>query len=203
MDWPRPAPRATDGLRSSISLTTRSTAALADPKIRARLAELGGTVLLAGLRAPTLANTSLIETEKWGKCVRFREHQAGVIGRPRSVHSDTRTPRVRFGSRATKTYSEYKESSCPPYSEHSRWDRRFSALRANKATSPDTSTPSSKSSCQRRCAEVRDRSAHLGTAGVLFHSVRRTSRPSDCPCQRGLLRRFPTRAQLFSLSYLF
>ena len=45
-------------------------AALADPKFRARLGELGGTVLLAGSRAD-FGKHIADETEKWGKVVRF------------------------------------------------------------------------------------------------------------------------------------
>jgi tripartite-type tricarboxylate transporter receptor subunit TctC len=45
-------------------------AALADPKIRARLADIGGTVLLAGSPADFSKHIA-DETEKWGKVVKF------------------------------------------------------------------------------------------------------------------------------------
>jgi tripartite-type tricarboxylate transporter receptor subunit TctC len=63
------APRATD-VEIVDKLNHEVNAALADPKIRARLAELGGTVLLAGSRAD-FGKHIADETEKWGKVVRF------------------------------------------------------------------------------------------------------------------------------------
>ena len=54
--------------RSSTSSTRRSTPALADPKIKARLADLGGTVL-AGSPAD-FGKLIADETEKWGKVIR-------------------------------------------------------------------------------------------------------------------------------------
>jgi tripartite-type tricarboxylate transporter receptor subunit TctC len=63
------APRATD-VEIVDKLNHEVNAALADAKIRARLAELGGTVLLAGSRAD-FGKHIADETEKWGKVVRF------------------------------------------------------------------------------------------------------------------------------------
>ena len=50
---------------------------LADPKIKARLADLGGTVL-AGSPAD-FGKLIADETEKWGKVIKFGQHQAGLI----------------------------------------------------------------------------------------------------------------------------
>jgi tripartite-type tricarboxylate transporter receptor subunit TctC len=63
------APRATD-VEIVDKLNHEVNAALANPKIRAQLAELGGTVLLAGPRAD-FGKHIADETEKWGKVVRF------------------------------------------------------------------------------------------------------------------------------------
>ena len=52
-------------------------AGLADPKMKARLADLGGT-LLAGSPAD-FGKLIADETEKWGKVVEVRGHQAGLI----------------------------------------------------------------------------------------------------------------------------
>ena len=55
--------------RSSTGSTRRSMPALADPKIKARFADLGGTVL-AGSPAD-FGKFIAEETEKWGKVIRF------------------------------------------------------------------------------------------------------------------------------------
>ena len=55
--------------RSSTSSTRRSNAALADPKIKARLADFGGTVL-AGSPAD-FGKLIAEETEKWAKVIRI------------------------------------------------------------------------------------------------------------------------------------
>ena len=67
-------------------------AALADPKIKARLADLGGTVL-AGSPAD-FGKLIADETEKWGKVVKFAEHQAGVTRSPSATFHN-----VPFGER--------------------------------------------------------------------------------------------------------
>ena len=65
--WHRRA-RRTRPPRSLTSSTTRSTPALADPKIKARLADLGGTVLPGS--PADFGKLIADETEKWGKVVR-------------------------------------------------------------------------------------------------------------------------------------
>ena len=54
--------------RSSRNSTGRSTRALADPKIKARLADLGGTVL--GGSPADFGKLIAEETEKWAKVIR-------------------------------------------------------------------------------------------------------------------------------------
>ena len=51
-------------------------AALADPKMKARLAELGGAVFRGS--PADFGKFIADETEKWAKVVKFGEHQAGV-----------------------------------------------------------------------------------------------------------------------------
>ena len=60
-------------------LNNEISAALADPKIKARFADLGVTVL-AGSPAD-FGKLLVDETEKWGKVVKFAGHQAGLIER--------------------------------------------------------------------------------------------------------------------------
>ena len=50
------------------TLNKEINAALADPKIKARFAELSGVVL--GARPPTFGKLISEETEKWGKVIR-------------------------------------------------------------------------------------------------------------------------------------
>ena len=66
-------------------------AGLADPKIKARFADLGRH----GAPASPADFGKLIadETEKWGKVIKFGEHQAGVGALPRR-HSITSVPRM-------------------------------------------------------------------------------------------------------------
>ena len=54
--------------------------ALADPKIKARLADLGGTVLPGS--PADFGKLIADETEKWGKVIRVGQHQAGVNPQP-------------------------------------------------------------------------------------------------------------------------
>ena len=61
-------PRKKRPLRSSTSSTEEINAALSDPRIRARLAEVGGTVL-AGTPAE-FGKLIADETEKWAKVIR-------------------------------------------------------------------------------------------------------------------------------------
>ena len=51
-------------------------AALADPKMRARLDDLGGGVLASS--PAEFGKLIADETEKWGKVIRFARHQGGV-----------------------------------------------------------------------------------------------------------------------------
>ena len=55
-------------------------AGLADPKMKARLADLGGTVLPGS--PADFGKLIADETEKWAKVVKFGGHQAGVIAAP-------------------------------------------------------------------------------------------------------------------------
>ena len=56
----------------------RDNAGLADPKIKARLADLGGTVLPGS--PADFGKLIADETEKWAKVIQFGQHQAGVNG---------------------------------------------------------------------------------------------------------------------------
>ena len=58
-------------------------AALTDPKIKARLADLGGTAL--GGSPADFAKLIADETEKWGKVIKVCRHQAGMT--PEGRHS--------------------------------------------------------------------------------------------------------------------
>jgi hypothetical protein len=64
------APRNVDKLNTEIS------AALADPNIKARLADLGGDVL--ALSPADFGKLIADETEKWGKVIRASQHQGGM-----------------------------------------------------------------------------------------------------------------------------
>ena len=55
-------------------LNTEINAALADPEMKARFADLGGTAL-AGSPAE-FGKLIADETDKWGKVIRFAQHQA-------------------------------------------------------------------------------------------------------------------------------
>jgi tripartite-type tricarboxylate transporter receptor subunit TctC len=57
-----------------VSSTRRSTPALADPKMKARLADLGGTVL--PLSPTDFRKLIADETEKWGKVIRTAKIKA-------------------------------------------------------------------------------------------------------------------------------
>ena len=55
-------------MRWSTSSTREINAGLADPKIKARLVDLGGTALAGS--APDFGKLIVEETEKWGKVIR-------------------------------------------------------------------------------------------------------------------------------------
>jgi hypothetical protein len=77
MDWDQ---RPQEHARPIIDrLNKQINAGLADPKIVARLTDLGGTALVVSPN--DLDKLVVDETEKWGKDS-GGEHQAGVIGRP-------------------------------------------------------------------------------------------------------------------------
>ena len=59
-------------------------AGLADPKIKARIADLGATAF-AGSPAD-FGKFIADETEKWGKVIRGGQHQAGVTINQRTFH---------------------------------------------------------------------------------------------------------------------
>ena len=62
-------------------------AGLADPKIKTRLADLGATVL--AVSPADFGKLIADETEKWGKVVRVRGRQAGVMAAIFGQHSIT------------------------------------------------------------------------------------------------------------------
>ena len=66
---PASARRATRQPRSSTSSNTEINAALADPKMKARLAEWGATALPGS--PADFGKLIAEETEKWGKVVKF------------------------------------------------------------------------------------------------------------------------------------
>ena len=68
-------------------------AGLADPEIKARLADLGGTVLPGS--PADFGKLIADETEKWAKVVKFARHQAGVI-RANSGDRPVAVPRSRI-----------------------------------------------------------------------------------------------------------
>ena len=70
-------------------------AGLADPKMKARLADLGGTVLPGS--PADFGKLIADETEKWGKVIQFGEHQAGV-GRFVSIGEGRHETYVRAGN---------------------------------------------------------------------------------------------------------
>jgi tripartite-type tricarboxylate transporter receptor subunit TctC len=65
--WGFGAPKATP--TAIITLNRQTNAALADPRIKARLSELGGTVLAGS--AGDFGKLIAEETEKWAKVIKF------------------------------------------------------------------------------------------------------------------------------------
>ena len=67
MGWPQDAQE--NAIRDHREVNTEIDAGLADPRLKARFANLGGTVLL-GLAAD-FGKLIADETEKWGKVIKF------------------------------------------------------------------------------------------------------------------------------------
>ena len=75
-------------------------AGLADPKIKARIAELGGAVLVGS--PADFSKLIADETEKWGKVIKFAEYQAGVIRAPAEHSITSRSAKRRASSALPK-----------------------------------------------------------------------------------------------------
>jgi hypothetical protein len=107
-------------------LNNEINAGLADPKIRAQLADLGGTPLAGS--PPDFGKLIAQETEKWGKVVKFAGIKPNWSGHLTSSVLSA-NPSGPLWVTTDKTHSEYKESACPSDSGHSS-GRRFPPLGA-------------------------------------------------------------------------